>query len=78
MPRTARLKSQSGIYHIIVRGINRQSIFEDDEDREMLLQNLIRYKEVCGYSIYAYCFMGNHVHLLLKVGKEPLEQIIKS
>jgi len=77
MPRTARLKSQSGIYHIIVRGINRQSIFEDDEDREMLLQNLLRYKKQCEYSIYAYCFMGNHVHLLIKVGKEPLEQIMR-
>jgi REP element-mobilizing transposase RayT len=77
MPRGAREKSQSGIYHIIVRGINRQSIFEDDEDRQKLLQTLLVYKEQCGYSIYAYCFMGNHVHLLLKVGKEPLEQIMR-
>jgi hypothetical protein len=28
-----------------VRGINRQSIFEDDEDRQKLLQDLLRYKE---------------------------------
>jgi len=77
MPRGAREKSQSGIYHIIVRGINRQSIFEDDEDRQKLLQTLLGYKEQCGYTIYAYCFMGNHVHLLLKVGKEPLEQIMR-
>ncbi|XFO69175.1 hypothetical protein SPSIL_054050 [Sporomusa silvacetica DSM 10669] len=33
MPRTARKKSNSGIYHIMLRGINRQIIFEDDEDR---------------------------------------------
>ncbi|WP_281253651.1 hypothetical protein SPSIL_045040 [Sporomusa silvacetica DSM 10669] len=32
MPRSARKKSESGIYHIIIRGINRQTIFEDDED----------------------------------------------
>ncbi|MCR4432114.1 MAG: hypothetical protein NUV45_14015 [Tepidanaerobacteraceae bacterium] len=32
MPRKARKKSESGIYHIIMRGINRQNIFEDDED----------------------------------------------
>ncbi len=31
MPRTARKKSKSGIYHIIMRGINRQAIFEDEE-----------------------------------------------
>jgi hypothetical protein len=33
MPRTARKKGNSGIYHIMLRGINRQTIFEDDEDR---------------------------------------------
>ena len=34
MPRQAREKSISGIYHIIIRGINKQIIFEDKEDRE--------------------------------------------
>lgn len=77
MPRTARKKSQTGIYHIILRGINRQSIFEDDEDRGKLLQTLLHYKEKCEYRIYAYCFMGNHFHLLLKEGKEPLAQIMR-
>ncbi|WP_242661503.1 transposase [Alkaliphilus metalliredigens] len=52
-------------------------MFEDDEDREKLLQTLIRYKEKCEYSIYAYCLMDNHIHLLLKEGKEPLEQIMR-
>ena len=29
MPRHAREKSETGIYHIMVRGINRQDIFHD-------------------------------------------------
>ena len=33
MPRTVREKSKIGIYHIIIRGINRQDLFEDDEDK---------------------------------------------
>ncbi|MDN5360840.1 MAG: REP-associated tyrosine transposase, partial [Thermotogaceae bacterium] len=37
MPRTRRLKSETGIYHVILRGINKQIIFEDDEDHEMFL-----------------------------------------
>ena len=37
MPRGVRLKSESGIYHIMLRGINRQIIFEDDEDCEKYL-----------------------------------------
>jgi putative transposase len=36
MPRTARKKSKSGIYHIMIRGINRQDIFEDDDDKKNL------------------------------------------
>ena len=32
MPRQARRKSESGIYHIILRGINQQQIFADEED----------------------------------------------
>lgn len=37
MPRQARKKSKTGIYHIIFRGINRQILFEDDEDKEKFL-----------------------------------------
>ncbi len=69
MPRAPRKKSKSKIYHIILRGINRQSIFEDDEDREKLLATLLRYKKQCGYSIVAYCFMRNHIHLLNNSGE---------
>lgn len=77
MPRVARIKSETGIYHIINRGINRQNIFNDKEDKERFLETLIKYKDICNYIIYAYCFMDNHTHLLLKVEGEPLEQIMR-
>ena len=32
MPRQARKLSGTGVYHVMLRGINRQDIFEDDED----------------------------------------------
>ena len=54
MPRQARKKSESGIYHVMLRGINKQQIFEDEEDRLKFLDTLAQYKEQCGYSIYAY------------------------
>ena len=76
MSRKARKKSESGIYHIIMRGINRQSIFEDQEDCERFILTMQQYKEKSRYEIYAYCLMGNHLHILLKVGSEPLEQIM--
>lgn len=45
MPRRAREKSKSGIYHIMLRGINRQDLFEDDEDRLKFIETLAFYKE---------------------------------
>ena len=77
MPRKAREKSESDIYHIIMRGINRQRIFNEEEDCHRFLQTLKFYKETSGYEIYAYCLMSNHIHLLIKVGPEPLEQIMR-
>ena len=77
MPRQARKKSESGIYHIMLRGINQQQIFEDEEDKMRFLETVSKYKAQCGYEIYAYCLMGNHVHMLLKEGKENLTLVLK-
>ncbi len=77
MPRTARKRSDTGTYHVMLRGINRQTIFEDNEDYEKFLQRLRVYREECGYEIYAYCLMSNHVHLLMKEGAEYLGKIFR-
>lgn len=77
MPRCARKKSKSGIYHIMLRGINRQTIFEDEEDRFKFIDTLRHYKQKCEYNIFAYCLMDNHVHLVIKEGKESLEKLMK-
>lgn len=77
MPRKARVRAESGIYHIMLRGINRQQIFEDEEDNEVFLHILQSNKAISGYQIFAYCLMGNHVHLLLKEGFENLEHTFK-
>ncbi|MDD5603498.1 MAG: transposase [Eubacteriales bacterium] len=61
----------------MMRGINRQQIMEDDEDYQKFLQTLKYYKKISGYKLYAYCLMGNHVHMIIKVEKEALEQIFK-
>ncbi len=34
MPRKAREKSESGIYHVMLRGINQQQIFEDERNNQ--------------------------------------------
>ena len=40
MPRQERLQSATGIYHVMLRGINKQDIFEDDEDYSQFLNIL--------------------------------------
>lgn len=77
MPRLPRQKSESGIYHIMLRGINQQVIFEDEEDYLKFVETLINYKAISGYKLFAYCLMSNHIHILLQVGKEELDIILK-
>ncbi len=61
----------------MLRGINRQVIFEDEEDNLKFLETLKNYKAVSGYKIFAYCLMSNHIHLLLRVEKEDVDLIVK-
>jgi len=77
MPRMAREKSESGIYHVMLRGINQQNIFENEEDNKKFLEIIEKYKKETDFKIYAYCLMGNHVHLLIKEGKEEFSNTMK-
>jgi len=67
MPRQARQESKTGVYHVMLRGVNKQAIFEEAEDYERFKETIKKYKSICGYEVFAYCLMSNHVHLLLKV-----------
>ncbi|MBQ3137363.1 MAG: transposase [Clostridia bacterium] len=58
-------------------GNNHQQIFFDDEDYEKFLSVLAECRKVSGYILYAYCLMGNHIHLLLKEKGEPVGMIMK-
>ncbi len=77
MPRTARNKSDSGCYHIVMRGINRQVLFKDDQDYRQFLIILNRCKENLGLEVLGWCLMNNHVHLLLKEGDENISATMK-
>lgn len=77
MPRQARKRSKTGIYHIMVRGINRQIIFEDDEDYLKFLDTIQKNKVKCKFDIYGYCLMGNHAHLLLREREETVSMVMQ-
>ncbi len=77
MSRQARVKSVTGIYHVILRGINKQNVFDDHEDKKRFIDTLLYYKRISGYEVYSYCLMDNHIHLLIREKNEFIAQIIK-
>ena len=78
MTRLARNQSSTNIYHIILRGNNKQQIFLDDEDYTRFLNIVSGYKKRYDFMLLAYCLMGNHIHLLIKTDETPLSTIMKS
>ncbi|CCZ07957.1 transposase [uncultured Culturomica sp.] len=68
MPRHARQRSITDIYHVMLRGIDRTVIFLENDDRQMFL-NLLRQQASPEFKIYCYCLMTNHIHLILESQK---------
>ncbi|MFA7062506.1 MAG: transposase [Pedobacter sp.] len=64
MPRIARIIAADYPHHITQRGNNRAVVFFDDEDRQTYLRLLSGYANKYHISIWAYCLMDNHIHLL--------------
>ena len=62
---------------MMLRGINRQNIFEDDEDRGYFMSVLRHCKELSGFRLHAFALMSNHVHLLIEPGNESLETVFR-
>ena len=65
MPRTARVIEVGCPHHVTQRGNNRQTIFFDDQDRNVYLDLLCKYSQECMCLIHAFCLMENHIHLLV-------------
>ena len=61
----------------MARGVDGREIFSDDADRDLFLRTLTKLKEETGFSLLAYCLMGNHFHLAIKVGQIPLSNILQ-
>lgn len=77
MPRPLRAVSETGIYHVMSRGNRRKIIFHDREDKQRFINIMINKKMNGSFSLYGYCIMDNHYHLLIKEEKEGLATIMK-
>ena len=86
MARKARRHSNTGIYHVMLRGINRQDLFHEESDYLFFLERLRLLAHpkneknepaspLC--DIYAYCLMTNHVHVMLATKEKELSDVVK-
>ena len=77
MPRCARNKVANSVYHIIIRGNNKEAIFKDDEDRKAYLLRVRQYMEKYKMHILAYCLMTNHVHILIYDNDQDISKFMQ-
>jgi len=77
MARRPRLFAAGVLYHVIVRGNQRQKTFTSESDYQAYIERLARYRKKYGYVLHAYCLMPNHVHLLVESAKPPLAKFMQ-
>jgi REP element-mobilizing transposase RayT len=72
MPRRLRVHVDGGIYHVTLRGNHRGNLFVVPGDRAILNQIVKKALTKHELRLHAYCWMSNHIHLLVQVNTQPL------
>jgi putative transposase len=78
MPRQARLDAPGVLHHVMVRGIERTTLFRDDPDRTDFVARLAALAEARALTVYAWALLPNHAHLLVRTGDRPLPRSMRS
>lgn len=78
MPRKPRILTESGVYHIITRGNNRQDLFRAERDYLAYLDLIGSLRSVHPFDLYHYCLMTSHVHLVIRFyNQEALQKVMQ-
>lgn len=77
MPRTARLDTPGLLHHVMIRGIERRPIFDDDKDRKNFIGRLSILLPETRTRCYAWVFMSNHAHFLFRSGPPGISALMK-
>ncbi len=72
MARPLRIEFAGAIYHLMARGNARQVIFSDDADRQRLVDALEQTVVRCGWELFGFVWMPNHIHLFLRTPRPNL------
>jgi len=77
MPRVARIDTPGLLHHVMIRGIERRKIFYDDKDREDLIDRLSALLPETKTGCYAWAFLPNHAHFLLRSGPKGMAALMR-
>lgn len=77
MPRRPRLHVPGAYYHVTLRGNHRIDIFFRAADRRRLDEIMADALEHTQTHLHAYCWMSNHIHLLVQVADRPLAALMQ-
>lgn len=72
MSHPLRLEFPGAVWRLYNRGVNRQDIFFDDDDRNLFLDILKRAVQRYGWLVHAWAQMTNHYHLLVETPQTNL------
>jgi len=77
MARQARIQYNGALYHLTSRGNAQEDIFRTDEDRLEFIDVLRKSRNRYNCTVYAYCLMDNHYHLLVETPDGNLSQFMR-
>lgn len=77
MPRQARLDAAGTLHPVMIRGIERKRIVDDEQDRRNFVLRLGKLTSETSTSIYAWALMSNHAHILLSSRQRGLAQFMR-
>lgn len=77
MSRPLRIEFENALYHVTSRGNNRELIFVDETDRTTLLHAIEQGMARFDATVFAYCLMGNHYHLVLQTRQANLSRLMR-
>ncbi len=77
MARPLRIEYPGAVYHVTSRGDRQEPIFQDDVDRQRLLEILDCALTRLDAEALAYCFMGNHYHLVVRTRQPNLSRVMR-
>jgi REP element-mobilizing transposase RayT len=76
MPRSRRIDAHNLFQHVVVRGVERRTIFVDDEDRRDLLRRLDRILLESRMPCLAWALIPNHFHLLVQTTSVSISRVM--